>query len=637
MIQEIKPYLFLQRLVITTYTGAFAYDEIFHKGVNIIRGKNSSGKSTISNFIFYALGGDYNNWNAESLKCYEVYAEVEINNSVYTLRRKITQQLRQPMSIFWGTFEHSKKDSINWKTFSYGQTDDRLSFTNILFNALNFPEVKGENESNITIHQVLRLLYIDQDSPTQNLFKYEYFDHPLTRQAIAELLLGVYDDSLYNDRLNLRKSQKTFDDKKRDYDNLSRAYVKSGSAITEVQLNLEIEKIKSDLNSIQTQITTAKESAKVRIATNTSTRVEKIQQELIPTKQKLKDLTNEIYLLDLDIIDSKYFIETISKRVIEIGNSILTRKTLGQLSLDHCPECLNPLENHVPDEHCFLCKQNLTDSEEKSHAKRLKQELEIQVKESSELLLRKERQISDLRGNLSIWKEKIIILQRELDLAISESQSSRDDKIDSLLIQKGGLEKEIELLATQLSGINLLEQLRSELTSLESKISGLKITIGTKETALESKRNKALQDIKVKAVYLLKNDLPRQAEFKVAKDLIVDFYDDSMSLNGKFNFSASSNVYLKNAIRFSIFFASLKLEFMRYPKFILCDNMEDKGMEKERTQNFQRLITKISEKYNKENIEHQIIFSTSMIAEELDGTVYCVGDFYNEEKKTIKI
>ena len=67
MTPETKPYLFLNRLIITSYTGAISYDQVFHKGVNIIRGKNSSGKSTISNFIFFALGGDYNNWNAEEL------------------------------------------------------------------------------------------------------------------------------------------------------------------------------------------------------------------------------------------------------------------------------------------------------------------------------------------------------------------------------------------------------------------------------------------------------------------------------------------------------------------------------------------------------------------------------------------
>lgn len=51
--------LFLQRLRIVTLENKIAYDEQFHKGVNIIRGQNSSGKSTIIRFIFFALGGSY--------------------------------------------------------------------------------------------------------------------------------------------------------------------------------------------------------------------------------------------------------------------------------------------------------------------------------------------------------------------------------------------------------------------------------------------------------------------------------------------------------------------------------------------------------------------------------------------------
>ena len=45
--------LFLRRLIIVTNDNQFAYDECFHRGVNIIRGQNSSGKSTILRFIFF--------------------------------------------------------------------------------------------------------------------------------------------------------------------------------------------------------------------------------------------------------------------------------------------------------------------------------------------------------------------------------------------------------------------------------------------------------------------------------------------------------------------------------------------------------------------------------------------------------
>ena len=40
--------LFVNRLYVLTESGLVAYDEPFHHGVNIIRGENSSGKSTIT-------------------------------------------------------------------------------------------------------------------------------------------------------------------------------------------------------------------------------------------------------------------------------------------------------------------------------------------------------------------------------------------------------------------------------------------------------------------------------------------------------------------------------------------------------------------------------------------------------------
>ena len=81
--------LFLNRMLIYTNAGEIAYDEIFHKGVNIIRGDNSSGKSTITHFIFFALGGDFSDFVPEARQCQVVYAEVDMNGAVLTIKRYI--------------------------------------------------------------------------------------------------------------------------------------------------------------------------------------------------------------------------------------------------------------------------------------------------------------------------------------------------------------------------------------------------------------------------------------------------------------------------------------------------------------------------------------------------------------------
>jgi len=628
-------YLFLKRLVVVNYLGGIAYDKSFHLGVNIIRGKNSSGKSTIANLLFYALGGDFANWNTESLKCLEVFAEVDINGGTYTLRRTISSNSRQPMSVFWGDYDESRKNGGEWKTFSYSQSEERLSFSNILFNALSFPEVKNEQESNLTMHQILRLLYIDQDSPTQNLFRFENFDHPLIRQAISELLLGVYDDSLYNDRINLKKKTKEYEEKERTLESQTKAFTRAGNASSLEELSGLISTVSAEIDKVSAEISQVIATPKIRIAVNSNLRVEQLQKDLIRHKENLTNLVHDINQLDLDILDSKQFIEMLENRVTEIGKSIAVRKSLGELSLAYCPECLLPLDDHVPEGDCSLCKKSLPQDELRTHAKRLKQELELQVKESRMLLVKKEERVSGMKGKLPQIKQQLVSVQRQLDTAIATSQSTRDDKLDELLLKKGGLENQVKILTSQTETLSHLEFLKRELVRLTAEKQSLELNIRSKETIQNRNKSAAMEQIEKFAILMLRQDLPRQKEFKRPGKIDIDFYDDCVALDGKFNFSASSNIYLKNAVRFAVFFGSLKVSFMRYPRFILCDNMEDKGMEQARSQNFQKLIVRLSDIYRKR--PHQIIFSTSMIADELDDPKYCIGEFYDDDHLTLRV
>jgi hypothetical protein len=199
---QYNPYLKLNKLLIFTNDGKIAYNQSFHDGVNIIRGHNSSGKSTIANFIFYVLGGDFNKWTAKAFRCKEVIAEIEINSAKITLKRSISDKGGQPMSLFWGSYEESKiTGTENWEIYPYKRSETKKSFSNALFVALGFPELRGDVDSNITMHQILRLIYIDQKSLTGDLLLTDSFDSSITRTTVADLMLGVYDDSLYADKL----------------------------------------------------------------------------------------------------------------------------------------------------------------------------------------------------------------------------------------------------------------------------------------------------------------------------------------------------------------------------------------------------------------------------------------------------
>ena len=201
-------FLKLNKLLVTKESDT-AYYEVFHKGINIIRGDNSSGKSTISNFIFFALGGEFTNWLPEAASCNYVYAEVELNGVTLTFKREIEAKQMKPMSIFFGKLEDGLKSNYEgWQTYPYRKSSNAESFSQIIFKALDFPEVSTDNQESITVNQILRLIYIDQLSALDSLMRNEDFDSPLIRTAIGNLLLGTYDDNLLGQQMILKQKER---------------------------------------------------------------------------------------------------------------------------------------------------------------------------------------------------------------------------------------------------------------------------------------------------------------------------------------------------------------------------------------------------------------------------------------------
>ena len=259
--------LFINRLVIYSRTGEVAYDEHFHKGVNIIRGENSSGKSTITNFIFFILGGDFTDFVAEAKLCSWVYAETEMDGANITVRRLIDLDAdtgrvkpRIPMSFFWGGFDEAiaTPPDKSWQRYGYNSYSDTRSFSNIIFDNLNIPIVRGEN--NITIHQLLRLMYIDQDSPTSSLFLYEQFDSQITRETTAELLLGTYDDTLYQYRRRSIELEKEIDGIKAEI-KATRGFFSDPLLLNPVNIETKIENSQRQISEIELDIIQVKGAA----------------------------------------------------------------------------------------------------------------------------------------------------------------------------------------------------------------------------------------------------------------------------------------------------------------------------------------------------------------------------------------
>ena len=628
--------LFVNRLYVLTEGGLVAYDEQFHHGVNIIRGENSSGKSTITHLLFYALGGEYTNFVAQARSCSRVMVEVETDGAVLTLSRPIEKDdegrvlPKRGMTVYWGSIDQALASNCESNYFGYSTTSNKRSFSNELFEVMGMPIVQGD--SNITMHQLLRLLYIDQESPTSSLFYYEQFDKQTTREAVADLLLGIF-DSKATSMDDIITIESAISEIKSDIRSVESSLPKDQRSKEHIeslirQKQLDIEQLEEDIH-------------RKRQGEEVSKRH---KSETMQQMQLVKALAHDLdkaerdeNILTHDIEDTKMFIDELKRKQKALQNSVSTRQILGNLQLEYCPECLSPLPNDVPEGTCRLCKSPIKDKLGITQAKRLIAELSFQIKESASIHEQDIKRLDQLKAQRLSLRRKHRSARKTLDQMLDNVRSTAEEEIEDLIYNKGMANGELLQLYDMMERAEYYEQLIERKEQLESDLSHEERLIQAKTAGQESRRAQVLSKIQEHGVYFLQHDKERQRDFVNSRpsDFHVDFANNLVYLSDKYSkYSASSAFFLKIVARFSLFFASLDIPWMRYPHFIFADNMEDKGIEKERAQQFQQTLIERLKSYPTDS--YQLIYTTSYITPELDQSDYVVGDHYTMRNKSLK-
>lgn len=631
----ILPRIKINRLYVLTNEGQIAYDECFHSGVNIIRGDNSSGKSTVLQLLFFALGGAFKKFVAQVKRCRDVYVELYLNETLCTLSRKIECNEkgdvndRAEMEIYFGVLDDALKKTCPRKVYGFSSTQERASFSNAIFELLGIPELK--QDSNITIHQLLRLVYIDQDSPPDSLFFSEPFDTSAKREAVADLLLGSYDVDLYELIQHQKDEQRNLEDIKSTLKGLALILHSSECDSSDV-LKKEIDEREVEIASIEKRINDISEG---NVEDCSRVDVVKEQKNVVKTAgEDLNKFENDVTELENEIIDTGYFIQELNKKKKSLEDSIKTRKYLDSLTLEYCPICLSKLNNFTEPGHCKLCRSPIEDEKGLHLAKRMSLEIAFQLKEAKKILLDNKNLLRAMQENLS--KKKVVYEEekKRLDAFYKNILPSNSQPISDLFYKKGLLYGEILQYRTLLESVEQYEEMQKNQHVLEDKISKINQMIMKRKSIRDDFVSLISESLRKNGIWFLKNDLTRELDFLDPDCFKINFAENNVTMSSQSRYSASSNFYLKLAARLSIFITSLEQPRMRFPRFIFSDNMEDKGMEIDRAKNIQKKVIERLSKYSVD--DYQIIFATSMIAEEFDTPQYVVGEKYTLNNKSLK-
>ncbi len=308
-----KPTLFINRMI-AVYRGKHVYDESFRPGINIIRGQNSSGKSTITDLLFYSLGGEITKWKNEASMVDYMVIEVTLGDAKITLKRDIDKQKR-PLEIYWGDYESSLESGMEeWQKYPFQISTSKESFSQVLFRAMGMPEVRGDNSVNITMHQIMRMIYVDQMTPVNKIIRLEQFDSSLHRETIGNLLCGVYSNELYQKQLEINKNEKEFAAIESKFKSIVMILGKAGQDINIDKLEVQLAEFESERTAKYTELEELKKQKDVgEYKKEDKDAINQIREDLVSDKSELSQLIDKRERLEFEIADSQQFLSVIKE------------------------------------------------------------------------------------------------------------------------------------------------------------------------------------------------------------------------------------------------------------------------------------------------------------------------------------
>ncbi|HCF2412043.1 AAA family ATPase [Pseudomonas paraeruginosa] len=631
----LEPTLKVNKLIVKQ-GGHNAFDCIFHGGVNVIRGRNSSGKTTIMDLLAYSLGAENIRWKPQALSCSFTIVEVELNNSPVTLMREISEQSQRPLSFYWGVLDDAlTAGPSEWVRYPFKRSEQKISFTQALFTGLGMPQAQGSGASNLTMHQLLRVLYADQPSVHSPIFRIDSFDSALTRETIGSYLCGVYIDELYNAQLKSREIEKELDKKISELRGIFNILGKSGQAPDIVESNGLIKELENKRTKLLEDLDSLKSGRELsrKEKNEAGKALDGLRKRLNAAKSYESILKDGLASTELEILDSKLFIKELSSRADSLDESKSTRDYLGGLSFQFCPSCLTEITTSDSEHACHLCKSKL-ESKNGAQILRMRNELNIQIKESNILLRIKEEEAAKLRLDLPLATQEVKSLEKEYKAASSTWSSDVEIKLEQTSRELGGLDEEIKRAYEKQKLASVISELQRQRDRLSSELNTLKDRITSLEATQEARKKAVSRAVEKNMIRLLKLDLPLQVEFENAETVRYDFEENSVYVNGSRNFSESSAVVLRHLFHLALLTTSMELDYMRLPRFMMLDGIDDGGMEKNRSHNLQRIIVNECAKYNH---PFQLIFATSEVTPEIEESNLVVSRYFEPSSRSLDV
>ena len=335
--------LYLRQLALEFRAGSTKID---FADFNYFHGKIGTGKSSIARLVDYCLGGDLVNTPALQEHFATATLKLMVENHEVTL---IRGNRARDIKASWEEGKRPRTQMVKARPRA-----GEMCLSDLIFDLAREspPRVKGgsiEGEGVITLRDLLRFCYLDQDSMDNDFFGLEREGR--TRD-IMRLLLGWRSDEVL-------KLEGDLDEAKRTYQRLKEKARALQEALAEEKLP-STEEIKAQRQQIKAAVDHTETAISAVQTKNDDKRphaIGALQERARGLAEKLGGLASELSEIEDNIKrDERHFNTLIAlrsrKQRAETAKEILTG-----IAFSECPSCMLTLPHRGKDE-CPVCGQN---------------------------------------------------------------------------------------------------------------------------------------------------------------------------------------------------------------------------------------------------------------------------------------
>jgi hypothetical protein len=436
-----------------------SYEWRFQRGVTVLAGPGSVGKTSLMNLIKWGFGGDAILSPAVRTIGLQVMVEVDLAEHHVGLLRSIDRG-RNRVDVLDTSGEVQR-------TLSADPGDERrATVSDFLLESVGIPSVQvprsaqaiTDELTRITFNDVFSYMYLDQDEIARSTIHHIEGYRDIKRRQTFELLYGIMDSDVA--RIKREIATVAVARERLDADiGAIRPFLERSGQPTQHELDLRETKMASEIAVAEREIALLRRDARARGTSESHSRLSATEAELVRTRQQLAAARLEA---DAYRRVRSQLAQDLSRAV----KAIVATPVFAGFEFEQCPRCLQPLTIDHPDGACRLCGQPDRESPDAAALNSERERIEAQIRETDGLIADSEARERALDIESDTLEAQFVAVREQIDIETRQAVSPYVDRMASVSARLGelrGAHSALEASRRYLAGMRRLQSERDRL------------------------------------------------------------------------------------------------------------------------------------------------------------------------------